>query len=154
MFAEMLGIRKQPSAKPVQVVRSVTRPVSDSDNMVDELDVQREVVEAMAMEKAELEDFFHSGWYETLTDIDTDRLIYQCRITAREKEKAAIVAESKRSEAMMRQLQQMQRQMKEQQAYAASQQKPKQPETDDVDLDSLLAELAFLREQLDDKNNT
>ena len=56
MFAEMLGIRKQPSAKPVQVVRSVTRPVSDSDNMVDELDVQREVVEAMAMEKAELEE--------------------------------------------------------------------------------------------------
>ena len=42
------------------------------------------------MEKAELEDFFHSGWYETLTDIDPDRLIYQCRITAREKEKAAI----------------------------------------------------------------
>ena len=56
MFAEMLGIRKQPSAKPVKVVRSVTRPVSDSDNMVDELDVQREVVEAMAMEKAELEE--------------------------------------------------------------------------------------------------
>ena len=56
IFAEMLGIRKQPSAKPVQVVRSVTRPVSDSDNMVDELDVQREVVEAMAMEKAELEE--------------------------------------------------------------------------------------------------
>ena len=26
----------------------------------------------------------------TLTDIDPDRLIYQCRITAREKEKAAI----------------------------------------------------------------
>lgn len=44
----------------------------------------------LIVEKAELEDFFHSGWYETLTDIDTDRLIYQCRITAREKEKAAI----------------------------------------------------------------
>ena len=42
------------------------------------------------MEKAELEDFFHSAWYEILTDIDPDRLIYQCRITAREKEKAAI----------------------------------------------------------------
>ena len=56
MFAEMLGIRKQPSAKPVRVVRSVTRPVSDSDTMVDELDVQREVVEAMAIEKAELEE--------------------------------------------------------------------------------------------------
>ena len=56
MFAEMLGIKKQPSAKPVQVVRSVTRPISDTVDMVDELDVQREVVEAMAFEKAELEE--------------------------------------------------------------------------------------------------
>ena len=44
----------------------------------------------LIVEKAELEDFFHSAWYEILTDIDPDRLIYQCRITAREKEKAAI----------------------------------------------------------------
>ena len=71
-----------------------------------------------------------------------------------EKEKAAIAAERKRSEAMMRQLQQMQRQMKEQQTYAAAQQKPKQTVPDDFDLDSLLAELDFLREQLDDKNDT
>ena len=56
MFAEMLGIKKQPSAKPVQVVRSVTRPVRDAEDMVDELDVQREVVETMAIEKAELEE--------------------------------------------------------------------------------------------------
>ena len=41
-------------------------------------------------EKAELEDFFHSAWYETLTDIDPDKLIYQCRLTARAKEQAAI----------------------------------------------------------------
>ena len=54
----------------------------------------------LIVEKAELENFFHSAWYEILTDIpvsrlevtdiDPDRLIYQCRITAREKEKAAI----------------------------------------------------------------
>lgn len=67
-----------------------------------------------------------------------------------EKEKAAIVAERKRSEAMMRKLQQMQRQMMQQQNPTPVQSKP----SDDVDVDSLLAELAFLREQLDEKNNT
>ena len=41
-------------------------------------------------EKAALEDFFHSAWYEMLTDIDPDRLIYQCKLLAREKEKTAI----------------------------------------------------------------
>ena len=44
----------------------------------------------LIVEKTELEGFFHSGWYEMLTDIDPDRLMYQCRITAKEKEKAAI----------------------------------------------------------------
>ena len=56
MFAEMLGIRKSPQSKPVQVVRSVSKHVVDPVTMVDELDVQREVVEAMALEKAELEE--------------------------------------------------------------------------------------------------
>jgi chromosome segregation ATPase len=56
IFAEMLGIRKQPVAKPVQVVRSVTKRSADLVDMVDELDVQREVVETMALEKAELEE--------------------------------------------------------------------------------------------------
>ena len=56
MFAEMLGIRKQPQSKPVQVVRSVSKHLVDPVNMVDELDVQREVVEEMALEKAELEE--------------------------------------------------------------------------------------------------
>lgn len=56
MFAEMLGISKQPSSKPVQVVRSVSKHIVDPVNMVDELDVQREVVESMALEKAELEE--------------------------------------------------------------------------------------------------
>ena len=41
-------------------------------------------------EKAEIEDFFRSGWYDTLTDIDPDKLMYHCRIRAKEKEKAAI----------------------------------------------------------------
>lgn len=44
----------------------------------------------LIVEKAELEEFFHSGWYEMLTDIDPDRLIYQCRMLAKDKEKEAI----------------------------------------------------------------
>ena len=47
-------------------------------------------------EKAELEEFFHSGWYEMLTDIDPDKLIYQCRIRAKEKEMAAIERANKK----------------------------------------------------------
>jgi chromosome segregation ATPase len=38
------------------VVRSVSKSIVDPVSMVDELDVQREVVEAMALEKAELEE--------------------------------------------------------------------------------------------------
>ena len=44
----------------------------------------------LIVEKAELEEFFHSGWYEMLTDIDPDRLMYQCKMLAKEKEKEAI----------------------------------------------------------------
>ncbi len=59
-------------------------------------------VQLMA-EKAELEDFFYSSWYETLTDIDPDRLIYQCRITAKAKEQAAIErANRKKIKALMK----------------------------------------------------
>ena len=41
-------------------------------------------------ERVELEVFFHSPWYETLTDIDGDRIIKATRQHAVEKEKAAI----------------------------------------------------------------
>lgn len=44
----------------------------------------------LIVEKAELEEFFHSGWYETLTDIDPDRLMYQCKMLAKDKEKESI----------------------------------------------------------------
>lgn len=50
----------------------------------------------MIVEKAELEEFFHSGWYETLTDIDPDRLMYQCKMLAKEKEKEAIERSNKK----------------------------------------------------------
>ena len=65
IFAEMLGIKQQQPAKSVQVARSVTRHVSGTVEMVDELDVQREVVETMAIEKAELE--------ETLASIEAEK---------------------------------------------------------------------------------
>ena len=41
-------------------------------------------------ERVELEVFFHSPWYETLTDIDGGRVIEATRRHAVEKEKAAI----------------------------------------------------------------
>jgi len=44
----------------------------------------------LIVEKTELEEFFRSGWFGMLTGIDPDKLMYQCRITAKEKEKAAI----------------------------------------------------------------
>ena len=44
----------------------------------------------LIIEKAELEEFFHSEWYGMLTDIDPDRLIFECRLRAKEKEEASI----------------------------------------------------------------
>lgn len=44
----------------------------------------------LMLEKADLEGFFYSEWYGWLTDINPDRLISQCRVVAREKEKQAI----------------------------------------------------------------
>ena len=57
MFAEMLGIRKTPplEEKP-RVMRSVDRGASVAGEFIDELDIQKEVVEEMAREKAELEE--------------------------------------------------------------------------------------------------
>ncbi len=43
----------------------------------------------LLLERADFEEFFHSGWYEMLSDIDPDRLIRACRdkAVALEKEK-------------------------------------------------------------------
>ena len=49
----------------------------------------------LMLEKADLEGFFHSGWYEFLTDIDADRLMAQCKVVAKEKEKQAIERRNK-----------------------------------------------------------
>ena len=66
MFADMLGIRRNPPApRPVDPVANPAGPGSNSvvgpadpgaEGAVDELDVQRVVVEEMAGEKAELEE--------------------------------------------------------------------------------------------------
>ena len=59
----------------------------------------------LIIEKTELEEFFHSSWYEMLTDIDPDFLVYQCKILAKEKEKKAIERENmKRIKQKIRQL--------------------------------------------------
>ncbi len=92
MFAEMLGIRKQQSAKPVQVVRSVTRPVSDAVEMVDELDVQREVVEAMAIEKAELEESL-SALEAEKRKLEQDKRAFEIEISTMKMEKAVFESE-------------------------------------------------------------
>jgi len=89
MFAEMLGIKKQQSAKPVQVVRSVTRQVSDTVDMVDELDVQREVVEEMAIEKAELEESLAALVAEK-RKLEQDKRAFEIEMSTMEIEKAAL----------------------------------------------------------------
>ena len=55
----------------------------------------------LMLEKADLEGFFNSGWYEWLTDINPDKLMAQCRVIAKEKEKQAI---EKRNKAAIKKL--------------------------------------------------
>jgi hypothetical protein len=49
------------------------------------------------LERDEIEDFFHSEWFEFLADIDADCLIAACKIRAREMEKEAIVRKNRRA---------------------------------------------------------
>ena len=44
----------------------------------------------LLLRKNELESFFFSGWYETLTDLNPDVLIRSCKQMAMEQEKARI----------------------------------------------------------------
>ena len=48
------------------------------------------------LEKLELEEFFHSGWYDTLCDIDPDKVIYNCHLRAEEQEKEVIRKQNRR----------------------------------------------------------
>ena len=56
MFAEMLGMKRQVSGAEPYLARSVDRPAVAAEDFVDELDVQKEVVEEMAREKVEIEE--------------------------------------------------------------------------------------------------
>ena len=57
LFAEMLGMKKQSAENPpTALAEPPSKPVSDEEGSISELDVQREVVEEMAREKAELEE--------------------------------------------------------------------------------------------------
>lgn len=56
MFAEMLGMKRQTQRDTVQAARPVDSASADANDTVDELDVQKEVVEEMAREKAMLEE--------------------------------------------------------------------------------------------------
>ncbi len=46
--------------------------------------------------KLELEEFFHSEWYDFLCDIDPDKVIYNCYLRAEEQEKETIRNQNKR----------------------------------------------------------
>ena len=50
------------------------------------LDEKRKLV----VVKLEIEEFFHSDWFELLSDLDPDRLMQNCRMLAVEKEKKDI----------------------------------------------------------------
>ena len=58
--------------------------------------VSRKKKQETVLEKLELEEFFHSGWYDTLCDIDPDKVIHNCRLRAEEQEREAIRKQNKR----------------------------------------------------------
>ena len=58
--------------------------------------VSRKKKQETVLEKLELEEFFHSGWYDTLCDINPDKVIYNCRLRAEEQEREAIRKQNKR----------------------------------------------------------
>lgn len=56
----------------------------------------KSVRKKLMADKVELESFFHSGDYTMYCDVDPDRLIRNCRITAIEDEKKKIERKNKR----------------------------------------------------------
>ena len=58
--------------------------------------ISRKKKQETILEKLELEEFFHSGWYDTLCDIDPDKVIHNCRLRAEEQEREAIRKQNKR----------------------------------------------------------
>jgi len=89
--------------------------------------------------------------YQGLNCVKVFRAYKAEQMAQLKRERAAIAAERRKSEAMMRQLLEMQKQMQAQQAPP-----PAEPEKKEeaVDIDSLMAELAQLKAELAQKNGT
>lgn len=51
----------------------------------------------LILEKMELENFFHSAWYETMTNMDPDWLLSKCQDAALEQEKRQRQRQKKRA---------------------------------------------------------
>ncbi len=113
MFAEMLGIKRRRPEPVASMARSVDRPVASGD-FVDELDVQKEVVEEMAREKAVLEESLNLLKAEKIVlEEEKDRWIAESKAlsaanaalqgekSALESEKAALVEEKRALEAQI-----------------------------------------------------
>lgn len=92
LFAEMLGMnRPQPDSE--DAIAPVDAETGDGGD-VNELDVQREVVEEIAREKAELEEM-HSRLEEEKRALETVKFALEAEKTALEAEKVALEAENR-----------------------------------------------------------
>ena len=94
MFAEMLGIKRPASEKVTHVARSVDRPSVEAEDFVDELDVQKQVVEEMAHEKAMLEERRDILEAEKQT-LETENQRLETEKQALEREKGALEEEKR-----------------------------------------------------------
>ena len=91
LFAEMLGIDRPPP-EPDGAFAPADAEVDDGET-VDELDVQREVVEEMAREKAELE-AMHTSLAEEKRALEEAKSALEVEKSALETEKSALEAEN------------------------------------------------------------
>ena len=54
------------------------------------------VKRATILELTELEGFFYSSWYDTLCDVDPEKLIYNCHLRAEEQERKSISMQNRK----------------------------------------------------------
>ncbi len=103
MFAEMLGIKRQAPEAVAHVARSVDRPSVEAEDFVDELDVQKEVVEEMAREKALLEEC-RDRLEADKEQLEAEKRTLQSENQLLASEKQALEAENQRLQSEMRTL--------------------------------------------------
>ena len=159
MFAEMLGIKGQMQETVTHVARSVDRPAVGTEDFVDELDVQKEVVEEMAREKAEIEERCHQLEEEKLKleegkqalGAETQRLVEENRRL--EAEKQALMAERQAIETEKLELETAKRELEAKLASSEAEASRlraecEASETDNPKLAALRAENALLETKL------